>query len=128
MFTPSHLAQLRSLQEAHFTERVKVEQVQKDVLNEDTGKYGDVVTLVWEGRASIDSGESGEVDAAGRVIAKTEVRVKLPVVGTELVRDEHRVTVLESATDTGLIGRVFTLTGRDFGGLRTLRRFPARED
>jgi len=124
MFTPSHLAQLRNLQEAHLTETVRVERVGDGTFDPATGLNTPVRVKVWEGRGQVVSSDTVETEAGGRLIATTQVVVKVPVKGTEAIRRGHEVTVTDSIIP-GLPGLVVRLTGEPLGGWLTLRRFPA---
>lgn len=99
--------------------------------NESTKDYDDApaATYSYTGPCLIKaSGNTPRmVDAAGQTVILQQPEIHLPFLSSSEVRPGHVVEILASATDPGLPGREFRITGPFNQTYATARRFPVEE-
>lgn len=111
-----------------------VEHATGQTLDEDPASptYGQYVTTyetVYQGRCKVqmNSGVPSTPRAGGQEFTIQRTEVHLPVVGSEGVRPDHRVTVTAATLDAGLVGRVYTVASIPAKSFATARRLVCEE-
>lgn len=70
---------------------------------------------------------AGPTDVAEAALRLASFELQLPVVGSEGLRIDDRVTILTCLNDTDLVNRVFTITGASRKSHATTRKLPLLE-
>jgi len=98
-------------------------------LDPDTAEYTDVPTTIYAGKCEIkaENVEATNVDAQGRAVVVVRRTLKLPVAGSEGVREGQTVTVTACVNDPGLVGNTYTVGAFTGGSFMTARRLPIQE-
>ena len=70
---------------------------------------------------------AGPTDVAEAALRLASFELQLPVVGSEGIEIDDRVTILTCLNDVDLVGRVFTITGVSRKSHATTRKLPLLE-
>jgi hypothetical protein len=100
------------------------------VTNPTTGVVTKTYVTVYTGRCEVKQGggtQAGQTDVAEATLRLASLDLKLPVVGSENVRADDRVTITACVFDTALVGRVFFTTNQPTGSHKTARRVSLTE-
>lgn len=105
------------------------------VLNEDTGKYDDVVTKVYPTGAAAagpcildrSNAMAREVEAGGQILLDRSDTLTLPVESSVGVDEDDIATIITSANDPALVGSKFRIEAPDSETYATGRRFRVEE-
>ena len=95
------------------------------VTNPVTGVVTKTYVTVYTGRCEVKQGggtQAGQTEVAEATLRLASLDLKLPVVGSENVRADDRVTILTAVADTALVGRTFFITNQPTGSHKTTRR------
>lgn len=95
--------------------------------NTTTGAVTPTYTTLYTGPCRIQSAAAnwaGPTDVAEAALRLASFELQLPVVGSEDLRIDDRVTVTASLNDADLVGRVFTITGTSRKSHATTRKLP----
>lgn len=123
----SVIYQGRAFEERQMTDRCQVgTETTEPVLNEETGEYETVFTVVYDGPCRFKAGDTqaGEIDASGQLLVEQDAVLKLPVASSTAVRKDMVVKVTGSLTDPGLVGVRARVKGPFASSYTTARRFP----
>lgn len=99
------------------------------VWDEATATYTNVPTTIYTGKCEIkaENVEATTADQQGRVVTAVRRTLKLPVIGSELVREGNTVTVDVCVNDPGLVGNTYMVGAFTGGSFMTARRLPIQE-
>jgi hypothetical protein len=92
-----------------------------------TGVGTPTYTLLYTGACRFQAAAAnwaGPSEVAEAALRLASFELQLPVVGTEDLRIDDRVTVLTCLNDVDLVGRVFSLTGISRKSHATTRKLP----
>lgn len=104
------LAEARAEAEARMLDTCRIIRDPVSELNEETGKYTEVGTVVYAGKCRMSaSTTSGEVDLGGKLTAVTNPTLHLPAL-TEGVQVGDLVEIIASPTRAAIVGRKFDVT------------------
>lgn len=94
-----------------------------------TGSYIPNPTVVYEGRCELKLRETVPQDQqqAGMFATVLQYTLKIPIAGTEAVRDHQTVQITASACDPGMVGSVFRIAAITAATYQTARRLPLEE-
>lgn len=94
-------------------------------LNEETGNYEPVFTLIYEGKGKYKSGNTAaqKVDAQSQFLVSQDDQIHLPLLSSVAVEVGMVAVVVSSETDPALPGTKVRLNGFADGSYRTARRF-----
>ena len=87
-------------------------------------------TQVYTGACRVQAAAAnwaGPTDVAEAALRLASYELQLPVVGSEGLRIDDRVTVLTCLNDTDLVNRVFSITGVSRKSHATTRKIPLLE-
>jgi len=120
---------LRAAAESRMVDKCTVSSVER-TWNESTANYTDTLTTVYAGVCEVRSEnvEATNADSQGRFVTVVRRTLKLPVVGSELVREGHRVRIDACVNDPGLVGNAYVVGAFTGGSFLTARRLPITED
>jgi hypothetical protein len=107
-----------------------IERVTGESLNPTTGKVTKTYTTVYSGPCQVQAASAnwaGPTTVAEAALRLASSELQLPVVGSEGLKIDDRVTVLTSLNDADLVGRKFTLTGESRKSHATTRKLPLLE-
>lgn len=107
-----------------------IERVSGESLNPVTGKLTKTYTTVYSGACRVQAASAnwaGPADVAQAALRLASSELQVPVVGSEGLRIDDRVTVLTCLNDADLVGRKFTLTGESRKSHATTRKLPLLE-
>lgn len=95
-----------------------------------TGAVTPTYTTLYTGACRIQAAAAnwaGPTEVAQAALRLASYELQLPVVGSEGLRIDDRVTVTASANDTDLVGRVFSIVGVSRKSHATTRKLPLLE-
>ena len=95
--------------------------------NSETNQYDPPEpTVIYEGRCKVQTRDIAvdEVDAGQREHGVLSWELHLPVVGSEAVARDDRVTITSSQFDAALLDQAFVVAGPHAGTAKTARRLP----
>ena len=120
---------LRAQAESRMVDSCVVAGVPVKTWHEDTASYTYDAPTVYSGKCEVRSEnvEAASVDSQGRAVTVVRRTLKLPVVGSEGVREGHTVTVTACVNDPGLVGNRYTVGAFTGGSFLTARRLPISE-
>lgn len=127
---------LRAQAESMMQDRCVVERVTAGtVLDEVTGEYTPVTVRVYpvgvaaDGPCQFKAANTAvrDVEAAGQLLVEQSATLKLPVAGSEVVREGDVVTITASRFDPQLVGVRVRVAGSHHQTFATARRFPVEE-
>lgn len=107
-----------------------IERVSGESLNPVTGKLTKTWATVYSGACRVQAASAnwaGPADVAQAALRLASSELQVPVVGSEGLRIDDRVTVLTCLNDADLVGRKFTLTGESRKSHATTRKLPLLE-
>lgn len=109
----------------------RIERPASDFTNPTTGAVTKTYTPVYpDGPCRIQAAAAnwaGPTDVAQAALRLASFELQLPVVGSEGIEIDDRVTVLSCLNDADLVGRVFTVTGVSRKSHATTRKLPLLE-
>jgi hypothetical protein len=100
------------------------------VTNATTGVVTKTFVTIYTGRCEVKQGggtQAGQTEVAAATLRLASLDLKLPIVGSENVRADDRVTILTAVADAALVGRVFFITNQPTGSHKTTRRLSLTE-
>ena len=123
------LADGRAAAESRMVDSCTVSSVER-TWNEATASYTDSLTTIYSGMCEVKSEnvEATNADSQGRFVTVVRRTLKLPVVGSEGVREGHRVRIDVCVNDPGLVGNTYVVGAFTGGSFLTARRLPITED
>lgn len=125
------LPEMRAAAESRMVDtcRVRASDAQT-VWNETSQSYDEIPAVFsYEGPCLIKYGatQPRRLDAVGKAFIEQQVELQLPVLSSTAVAPGHVVVMLSAATDPGLVGREFHISGTFAQTYATSRRFPISE-
>jgi hypothetical protein len=106
-----------------------IERVSGEATDLDTGVIVKTYITVYSGPCNVLQGSAGagQVTVGEDALRLNSPTLALPVVGSEGLLTDDRVTILTSLNDTDLVGRQYFLTGESHGSAKTTRSLPMTE-
>jgi len=107
-----------------------IERVSGESTNQTTGKVTKTYATVYTGACRVQAASAnwaGPGELAEAAIRRASSELQVPVVGTEGLKIDDRVTILTCVFDADLVGRQFTLTGESRKSNATTRKLPLLE-
>lgn len=107
-----------------------IERVSGESTNLTTGAVTKTYATVYSGACRVQAASAnwaGPSDVAEAALRLASSELQVPVVGTEGLRIDDRVTILTCVGDADLVGRKFTLTGESRKSHATTRKLPLLE-
>jgi len=130
MSRDSVLARGRAFAAGGFVDACVIERVATKQTNTTDGQVAKQYDLVYTGPCRVQQAAApwaGPATIGQAGIGLSALELQLPVVGTEDVTKDDRVTITACVHDTALIARVFTVQGAHHKSHATTRRVPLQE-
>jgi hypothetical protein len=131
MTRESTLARGRAFLPPALVDTCTVERVASEVNNASTGETVKTYTVIYSGPCRVKMG-AAQATRRVRTVGEAALRIasaelQLPVVGSEGILADDRVTVTACVHDTELVGLVFFIVGEHHGTWNTTRRLAMSE-
>lgn len=107
-----------------------IERPSGESTNPNTGAVTKLWAQVYAGPCRVQAASAnwaGPSDVAEAALRLASSELQLPVVGSEGLRIDDRVTITASLNDADLVGRQFTLTGESRKSHASTRKLPLLE-
>jgi hypothetical protein len=101
-----------------------------EATNLTTGVVTPTYSTVYSGACRVQAASAnwaGPSEVAEAALRLASSQLQIPVVGTEGLKIDDRVTITASLNDADLVGRVYTLTGESRKSHATTRKLPLLE-
>jgi hypothetical protein len=107
-----------------------VERVTGETTNLTTGAVTKTYTTVYSGACRVQAATAnwaGPADVGQAAIRLAAAELQLPVVGSEGILIDDRVSITACVHDTDMVGRVYSVTGLSHKSEATTRKLPLQE-
>lgn len=124
------LARGRAFLFAALVDTCRIERVTGESTNQTTGVVTKTWATVYQGPCRIQAptaNRAGPANIAEATVRLPPAELQLPVVGTENVTFDQRVTVLTCVNDTEMVNRVYFVAGISHKSHATTRKLPLTE-
>jgi len=126
----SVLARGRAAAAAGMVDTCRIDYVADVDTNPLTGQVAKQRVIRYEGPCRVQQAAApwaGPATVGEAALRLAALELQLPVVGSEGIQTEDRVTVLTCVHDTELVGRIFSVVGQHHASHKTTRRLPIQE-
>lgn len=124
------LARGRARAAEAFIDACLIERVTGETTNLTTGAVTKTYTAVYSGPCRVQAATAnwaGPAEVGQAAIRLAAAELQLPVVGSEGLLIDDRVTITACVHDTDMVGRVYSVTGPSHKSEATTRKLPLQE-